>query len=137
MAVWPYVFASRLKAWLSSRRLDTDFDAELEAHLGMLIDENLRRGMPHDEAARAARLTLGGITQLKEQRRDHRGLPWLESLWQDVRYALRLLSHSRGFTVLAVLTIAIGIGVNTTVFTLVNAVAMKMLPVSHPGRLAV
>jgi putative ABC transport system permease protein len=135
MPEWLFVFASRLKGWLSPRRLDADFDAELRAHLDMLIDENIRRGMSPDEAARAAHVTLGGVTQLKEHHRDQGGLPWVESLWQDVRYALRLFAHSRGFTVLAVLTIAIGIGVNTTVFTLVNAIALKRLPVHDAGRL--
>jgi hypothetical protein len=112
MPVWMSVFASRVRGWLLPRRLEGDFDAERRTHLDMLVDENLRRGMSPDAAARAARVTLGGVTQLKEQYRDRSGLPWLESLWQDVRYARRLFGHSRGFTILAVLTIAVGIGMN-------------------------
>jgi macrolide transport system ATP-binding/permease protein len=82
MPVWMSVFASRVRGWLLPRRLEGDFDAELRTHLDMLVDENLRRGMSPDAAARAARVTLGGVTQLKEQYRDRSGLPWLESLWQ-------------------------------------------------------
>jgi macrolide transport system ATP-binding/permease protein len=135
MPEWINVVASRVRGWLSLRRVDAEFDAELRAHLDMLVDENIRRGMTPGAAARAARVTLGGITQLKEQYRDRSGLPWIESLWQDVRYALRVFAHSPGFTVLAVLTIAVGIGVNTTVFTLVDAVAFKKLPVRDRDRL--
>ncbi len=135
MPRWLKVFASRVTGWLRPNSVDVDFDAELRSHLDMLVDDNLRRGMAPEAAARAARVTLGGVTQLKEQYRERSGLPWMESLWQDARYAVRILGRNRGFTLLAVLTIAVGIGVNTTVFTVVNAVAFKPLPVRNGDRL--
>ena len=135
MPRWLKVFASRVTGWLRPNSVDVDFDAELRSHLDMLVDDNLRRGMAPEAAARAARVTLGGVTQLKEQYRERSGLPWMESLWQDTRYAVRILGRNRGFTLLAVLTIAVGIGVNTTVFTVVNAVAFKPLPVRNGDRL--
>jgi len=131
----PHLFTSRVKVWLTSRRVDAEFDEELRAHLEMLTDDNCRRGMSLDSAARAARLTLGGMTQLKEQYRQRTGLPWFESAWQDARFAARVYSRSRGFTALAVLTVAVGIGVNTTAFTVVNAVLFKPLPVRNADRL--
>jgi len=124
-----HVLASRLRGWLGSSRLDEDFGEELQTHLAMLTDENVRRGMTRDAAARAARLTLGGATQLSERQRDQRGLPLLDGLVQDIRYALRLFRRSPGFTCVAIVTLALGIGVNTTVFTLFDAVALKQLPV--------
>jgi macrolide transport system ATP-binding/permease protein len=135
MPKWLKVVASRVRAWLSPHSVDEDFDEELRAHLEMLTDDNRRRGMPPDAAARAARITLGALTQLKEQYRERSSLPWIESLWQDARYALRIFGNNRAFTILAVVTIAIGIGVNTTVFTVINGVAFKRLPVRDADRL--
>jgi macrolide transport system ATP-binding/permease protein len=135
MPTWLYVLTSRIAGWLSPRTLEADLDEELHAHLAMLADENIRRGMTPDAAARAARLTLGGITQLKEDYRERCGLPWLDSLWQDIRYACRTFVRNPGFTLMAVLILTIGIGVNTTVFALINAVMLKPLPVSDPGSL--
>jgi macrolide transport system ATP-binding/permease protein len=135
MRTWLYVLSSRLAGWLSTRRLDADFDDELNAHLAMLTDENIRRGMTREAAARGARMTLGGITQLKEDYRERRGLPWLDATWQDIRYACRTFLRNPGFTLMSILILTVGIGVNTTVFTLINAVVLKPLPVSDPGSL--
>jgi macrolide transport system ATP-binding/permease protein len=135
MPKWFKVLTSRVRGWLSPRRVDAEFDAELRTHLDMLVEENLRRGMTPDAATRAARVALGGVTQLKEQYRERSGLPWIESLWQDARFALRVYGRNRGFTALAVLTVAVGIGVNTTVFTVVDAVLFKPLPVRNADRL--
>ena len=129
------IFASRLYGWLGSGRLDADFDAELQTHLAMLTDDHVRRGMTPDAAARAARLALGGTSQISERQREQRGLPLLDGLVQDIRYALRVFRRSPGFTCVAILTLALGIGVNTTVFTLFDAVALKGLPVTDPGRI--
>jgi hypothetical protein len=129
------VFASRVLGWLRGASREQDFDTELETHLALLTDEYVRNGMTTEEAARAARVRLGGVTQLKEHQRDRRGFPVLAALAQDVRYAVRMFRRSPGFTIIAVLTVAIGVGVNTVVFTLLDAVAFKRLPVADAGNL--
>jgi len=128
-------FASRIRAWLSPRRVDQDFQHELQAHLDLLTDENISRGMSPEEARRAARIRLGGATQLAETNRELRGLPLLETLFQDLRHALRMLRKSPGFAAVVVLTLALGIGANTAIFTLVHAILLKALPVGDPKSL--
>jgi predicted permease len=130
------VFISRLLGFLRHRTHEQDFDDEIQTHLHLLIDENIRRGMTPADAMRAARVRLGGLTQLKEHQRDHRGIPLIAELWQDTRYALRVFGKNRGFTLVAILTVAIGVGLNTIVFTLVDAVAFKKLPVADAGNIA-
>ena len=128
--------ASRSRGLFTGQRTDSDFEQEIEAHLALLTEENIRAGMSPGDAARAARLKLGGTTQLRESHHDQRTLPWLESFAQDVRFALRLLRKNPGFTAVAILTLALGIGVNTTLFSAYNAVALKPLPVSDPAHVA-
>jgi predicted permease len=111
------------------KRSDDGFDEEFETHLALLTEENLRRGMTEQEARRVARVRLGGITQMKEIRREIRGLPRLDTFLQDIRYAFRVLRRSPGFTLAAVFTLALGIGVNTTVFTVYDSIALRLLPV--------
>lgn len=118
---------------LFSKRLNQDYSEELRSHLSMLTDENLRRGMPPAEASRQAYLALGNLAQLKEIRHERQGLPQLEMLFHDIRYALRALRRSPGFTLVVVLTLALGIGVNTTLFTAFDAIALKPLPVKDPA----
>src|SRR5438093_12354200 len=100
----------RLVGSVGGARRDREFADELASHLQMHIDDNMRSGMSADEARRRALLKLGGVEQTKEQYRDRRGLPWLETALKDLRFALRLMMRSPGFTAVMLVTLAIGIG---------------------------
>jgi predicted permease len=126
---------SRIRGLLSIRRLDSDFQQELESHLTLLTEENIRRGLSPSEARRAARLKLGNESQLRETHHDERTFLWLETLWQDVRYALRVLRKAPAFTVVALLTLMLGIGANVVVFGVLNAALLRPLDVSDPQNL--
>jgi len=132
----------KLRGWLvrwgglfGKRRQERDLAEELDAHLQMGIDENLRRGMTPEEARRQALIKLGGIEQTKESYRDRRGFPWLESLLQDIRFGLRMLRKNPGFTAVAVLTLALGIGATTAIFTLVYSTLLRGLPYPEADRI--
>ena len=135
MPGWLWMLVSRIVGWLSRRPADEEFARELESHLEMLTQENLRRGMTPEEARRAARVRLGGMTQISERHSEMHTLPLLGTIVQDIRYGLRTLRKSPGFTTVAVLTLALGIGANTAIFTLIDGVMLKSLPVANPAQL--
>lgn len=128
-------FLKRLTSWASSRRDEERLRAEIREHLAFQIEDNLRAGMPPEEARRQAALKFGAIEAIKEDYRDKRGLPFAETLLQDTRYTLRRLRKSPAFSVTVVLTLALGIGATTSIFTLIHAVILKSLPVADPAEL--
>lgn len=125
----------KLSALFRKQRLDGELDAELASHVQLAIDENLGLGMTPAEARRQALVRLGGIEQSKEEHRDARGLPVVETMLQDLRYAVRSLRRDSGFALFAILIIGLGIGASTTVFSVVNTVLVKPLPFQEPHRL--
>src|SRR5436853_5640331 len=126
---------SLLRNLLFTRRVEEDLDREVRSHFQMLVDERIRAGMGRKEAERAARMELGGAEQVKEQVREEQLGHWLHSVVSDCRFGLRQLAKNRGFTLTVVLTLALSVGANTAIFSLVNALLLKSLPYSHPGRM--
>jgi predicted permease len=128
-------FFRRLHAWATTQQDEERLRAEIEDHLALQTAENVRAGLSPIEARRQAVLKFGGVEAMKESYRDQRGLPFLEIVAQDTRHALRRLRMAPAFTIATILTLALGIGATTSIFTLVHAVLLKSLPVANPGEL--
>ena len=134
MARWRRIVA-RLRGLLANQRAEEELAREVASHLTLMADDFERRGMVPEEARLAARRAYGGVEQAKQAHRDERSLLWIEQAMQDLRYGLRTLSKSLGFSLTAVLTLGLGIGACTAIFGLVNAVLIRSLPYGDPERL--
>lgn len=128
-------FLHRMAAWNNRRQTEERLQAEIEEHLAQQTAENLRSGLSPAEARHQAMLKFGAVASIKESYRDQRGFPVLENLLRDIRYAVRRLRKSPAFTVTTILTLALGIGATTSIFTLVYAVMLKSLAVANPDQL--
>ena len=132
---WLTVLIARIRAFFRVADEDRELTQELDGHLAMAVEEYVRRGLTSDDARRAAHLELGGLAQLHEAHRDVRGLPWLDTILQDLRDARRTLRRDPGFTAFALLIIGLGIGASATVFSVINALLLRPLPFRDAARL--
>ena len=125
---------ARLLSYFGRRSSDQRLDEEIEAHLALLVEQYRQRGMPPGAAREAARRAFGGVEQVKATFRDQRGLPFIDALAQDVRFAFRVLRRDRGFTLTAVLVLGLGIGVNNMLSTIIYAHTLRSLPIPGADR---
>ncbi len=135
-ANWIYTLPLKLRSLFRQRKVDQELDEELRYHIECKTAEYVTKGMTAEEARRAALIKLGGVEQTKEACRDQRRLDLIEDLVQDLRYGLRMLRKAPGFTTVAVLTLALGIGVNTAIFSMVDALVLRPMPVHAPNKIA-
>src|SRR5262245_10911558 len=124
-----------LRALLRRSQAERELDEELRYHIERQSEQNVRLGMNPEEAGAAARKAFGGVEQAKELSRDARGVRWLEELWRDLRYGARMLLKNSGFTLIVALTLSLGIGANTAMFSIIHAVLLRPLPYKDAGRL--
>src|ERR671918_1096279 len=128
---------ARLRAFFTRDDLDRDFEQELASHVAMLTEDNLQRGMTHDEARRAALIRVGAGASMRDQHREARGLPALEAALQDLRFAFRLLMKDRWVSAAAIVVLALAIGANTAIFSVVDRVVLRAVPFPEPDKLVV
>src|SRR6185437_8802046 len=131
------ILVSRIAAIFRRGSLDASLDEELRTHIDLAVEEHMRGGLPESEARRLALREFGGVTQVRETYREQRGLPLFEQIRRDVRFGVFQLWKSPGFTLTAVLTLALGVGANTTVFSMINGLLLRPLRVPDSGRLVV
>ena len=129
------ILLNRIASLFHGRHLDADLEEELRTHIEFAVAENMQRGMSPKQARTAALRSFGGITQIKERYRNQRGLPMLEKLKQDLGFGLRQLRRSPGFAATAILTLALGVGANTAIFTLIDSIILRPLPFAQQDRL--
>src|SRR6266567_1431927 len=125
----------RLRSLFRRKNVEAEVDEELRFHFEKQVSKFMQSGMPLQEAKRLARLQFGGMEQLKEEHRDARGVTFIETLLQDIRYGLRILGRTPVITSVAILSLALGIGANTAIFTMMDAVMLRLLPVRNPQEL--
>ena len=128
-------FLAKLRHLLVTRHTDKGFQRELDAHIAFLEQDYLEQGHPVAEARRRARIAVGGVEPIRQAQRDARSFLWLSQAGQDVRHAIRAMRRAPGFTTAAVLTLALGIGANTAVFSVLNAILLRSLDYSDPNRI--
>jgi len=125
----------RVRSFFRRDAMDRELDEEMASHIEMAVEENLKKGMSEEEARRQALIRFGGEQQARETHREARGLPWLDILMQDLRFGLRTLRRDTAFTIVAVVILALGIGANIAVFSVVNRILLRPLPFRDPERL--
>src|SRR4030095_12452529 len=131
------IFLFRLRSLFQKRKLEQDLADEIQSHLEMQMEEDRRRGMNADEARYSALRKFGGVDQVKEVYRERRGLQFVETFLRDLSYGLRMLRRSPGIAAVAIFSLGLGIGANTALFSVVDAVLLKPLPVAAPEQLVV